>query len=162
MSTVTLSQRAAAPADLPALLAMMADFNRLEGIEFDARRFEPALRKLIADPSLGLVCLLSAAHEQRANSGYFVLSWGYDLEWGGRGAVLTELSLTPVQRGRRLGREAMRLVEEAARAGGAGALHLAVRPEKAPARRLYESAGFADPKRLLMTKELARSSRSTL
>jgi ribosomal protein S18 acetylase RimI-like enzyme len=165
-SELALHARPALLADVAELLVMMRDFNQLEGIQFEAQAIEPPLCSLIGDPSLGVVCMLEQnARETPAEAsaaGYFVLTWNYDLEWRGRDAMLTELYLRPALRGRRLGKAAMAEVERAALRGGAFAIHLAVRPENSPARRLYESAGFADPKRLLMTKELSRSVRSTL
>lgn len=154
-----LEARAAVAADVPMLLESMADFNRLEGISFDPAAIEAPLRVLLADPTLGLVRLLHDRGGQLA--GYFVLSWGFDLEWGGRDAFLTELYLVPAQRGRGLGAEVMAFVEDAALAGGARALHLAVRHENAAARRVYERAGFEAPKRLLMTKKLPDPERIT-
>ena len=154
-----LEARVAVAEDVPALLESMADFNQLEGISFDPLAIEGPLRTLLADPTLGLVRLLHDGSGKLA--GYFVLAWGFDLEWGGRDAFLTELYLLPAQRGRGLGAEIMALVEEAALAGGARALHLAVRQENGAARRVYERAGFEAPKRLLMTKKLQDPERIT-
>ena len=87
--------------------------------------------------------------------GYLVLTWGFDLEWSGRDAFLTELYLVASARARGLGRECLAHAERIARAHDAHALHLMVRDENLPARKLYARAGYVSPPRLFLTKELA-------
>jgi ribosomal protein S18 acetylase RimI-like enzyme len=144
----------AAPADVEVLLDMMQDFNALEAIEWSKVAGAPSLARLLAEPDLGEVCKLV---EGARLAGYFVVTWGYDLEWGGRDAFLTEFYLVPAARGRGLGRAALELVERRAAERGARALHLMVRHENAAAMRLYEGAGFVSPPRRFMSKVLARS-----
>jgi ribosomal protein S18 acetylase RimI-like enzyme len=86
--------------------------------------------------------------------GYFVVTWGYDLEWDGRDAFLTELFLMAHVRGGGLGKQAMNHVEAAARAHGARALHLMVRDDNDVARRLYSSHGYVSPPRTFLSKVL--------
>ena len=143
--------RAAAEGDVASLLAMMAAFNAAEGIAWSPEAGEEALRKLLADASLGVVGLFEEGAETR---GYFVLTWGYDLEWGGRDAWLTELYLRDEARGRGIGAPALAQVEATARAHDARALHLMVRPENGRAVRLYERAGFHAPPRVCLSKRL--------
>jgi len=51
--------------------------------------------------------------------GYFVLTWGYDLEWDGCDAFLTELFLVPAARGHGHGSGALVAAEAVAREHGA-------------------------------------------
>ena len=95
-----LRLRLATRADVAPLLSMMADFNRSEGISFDRPAFERALVRLLRDPSVGFVGLFV---ESGKPIGYAVLSYGFDLEWGGRDALLTEIYLFPERRRRGLG-----------------------------------------------------------
>ena len=44
---------------------------------------------------------------ERGLCGYFVLTWGFDLEWNGRDAFLSELFLIPDARGKALGAAAL-------------------------------------------------------
>jgi len=60
-----------------------------------------------------------------------VLTWGYDLEWDGCDAFLTELFLVPAARGHGHGSGALVAAEAVAREHGARALHLTVRHENA-------------------------------
>lgn len=67
---------------------MMVQFDPRRSIEWDVVEGEKVLHKLLTSPHLGLVGLL----EQKSELiGYFVLTWGFNLEWGGRDAFLTEL-----------------------------------------------------------------------
>jgi len=151
MNIPHVSTRGATADDAPRLCRMLAAFNRLEQIEWDESVGAPALRRLIAEPSLGFVGIVES--DGRAG-GYFIVTWGYDLEWGGRDAFLTDLYLEPELRGRGVGRYVMAAIEGVARAGGAAALHLMVRPENEPAVRLYARAGFRSPPRTLLSKAL--------
>ena len=148
---MTLRQRRASLADVPGLRPMMTDFNHLEAIDWTFERGEAALRQLLATSELGYVGL---ALVEEALCGYFVLTFGYDLEWNGRDAFLTELYLVPSARGCGFGRRLLAEAEAKAQERGAGALHLVVRPENAPALGLYLSTGFHETERRLLTKPL--------
>ncbi len=139
------------PSDADALLAMMADFNVLEEIPWTADKCRAPLQRLLASADLGVAALIL---ERDVTCGYALLTWGYDLEWQGRDAFLTEFYLLPAARGRGLATRAMALVEALAQRHEARALHLMVRPENAPAVRLYRRAGFAAPPRIFLSKPL--------
>ena len=100
--------RIAGEADVPLLLSMMEPFNALESTPWDAAAKEGALRTLLRDRQLGVAALLEG---EAGILGYFVLTWGYDLEWDGRDAFLTELFLVPAVRGRGHGGGALAAVE---------------------------------------------------
>jgi ribosomal protein S18 acetylase RimI-like enzyme len=137
--------------ELEPLLDMMQEFNALEDIPWSREDAAPAVQRLLASPELGVIAHIVEAGTVR---GYLVLTWGFDLEWNGRDAFLTELYLLPATRGRGLGRRALPLIEELARASGARALHLMVRPENHAALQLYRGAGYSSPPRTFLTKEL--------
>jgi GNAT superfamily N-acetyltransferase len=146
-----LTARIATDADVIELVPLMEQFNRLEGTAWDESRKTSALGKLLGDSELGVVCCLD---EPTGLVGYFVVTWGYDLEWDGRDAFLTELFLVERARGRKLGGLALEQAEAVARAHGARALHLMVRYENLPAQRLYARHGYSSPPRLFLSKEL--------
>ncbi|MHB8878668.1 MAG: GNAT family N-acetyltransferase [Myxococcaceae bacterium] len=137
--------------DLSALIPMMVEFNQEDGIAWSPATGEAALRRLLEDEQLGVVGL---AESDGATAGYFVLTWGYDLEWNGRDSYLTELYLRPEARGRGLGQVLLRASEEMAQHHGARALHLMVRPENAAAVALYARAGYQPPPRRFLSKGL--------
>ena len=140
--------RRATEADTALLLPRTAALNAHEGIAIDAPTLEAALRRLLGDPSLGCVWLI-----EPGPVGYAIVTFGYDLEFGGRDAYLTELWIDADARGGGAGRAALGLVGDAVRALGVGALHLQVRPDN-PAMRLYTRAGFVASPRVVMTRKL--------
>ncbi|MDO9016188.1 MAG: GNAT family N-acetyltransferase [Myxococcales bacterium] len=143
--------RAATLEDVPTLLDMMDAFNRLEGIPWSRDACDGALRKLLCDATPGAVGLVVEGAE---SVGYFVLTWGYDLEWQGRDAWPTEFYLSEGVRGRGLGARALEAVGSFAKAHDARAMHLMVREDNASALRLYRRAGFEPPPRLCLSKAL--------
>jgi ribosomal protein S18 acetylase RimI-like enzyme len=147
-----VSLRRAARADAPRLLGMMADFNGGEQIDLPVAVLAPALDRLLASDDLGRVWLVEAAGEI---AGYAVLTFGYDLEFAGRDAFLTELYLCPAARGRGLGRQVLGAIEQAAATLGIKAIHLMVRPENSAAVALYLAAGYASPPRTMLSKTLS-------
>jgi ribosomal protein S18 acetylase RimI-like enzyme len=138
-------------ASVDAVIDAMLVLNASEHIAWSREDGEAPLRELAARRELGVVSVL-----ERAGSfvGYFVLTWGFDLEWGGRDAFLTELYLSPASRGQGLGKRALGLVERTASAHGARAVHLMVRHDNTVAEALYRGAGFVEPPRKLLTKAL--------
>ncbi len=143
--------RPAAAADVPALLPMIRGLHEDERIPWDAPAVEAALRRLLAEPALGVVRLVEVGGRA---AGYAIATLGYDLEFQGHDAYLTELWLEPWARGQGLAPALLATIEGRIRAAGAQALHLQVRPGNAAARALYERAGFALSPRLFMTKRL--------
>jgi ribosomal protein S18 acetylase RimI-like enzyme len=152
-SSDRIEVRAARLADLDALLQMMAGFNRAEAIPFRRARVAPGLRRLLRERRLGIVVV--AAHPDRpALDGYAVATFGYDLEFAGTDAFLTEIYVRPARRGRGVGARLLDAVARALRAGGAGAVTLLVLPENRAARRLYARAGYAPVRRVAMVRRL--------
>jgi ribosomal protein S18 acetylase RimI-like enzyme len=151
----TIRIREATLGDLGVLLDLMEAFNVFERIPWKRSTGEPALRALLADERLGLVGLVE---DDASTLGYFIVTWGYDLEWNGRDAVLTELFLSENARGRGVGKLVLRRAESLAVEHGAHALHLMVRHDNEPARRLYQGAGYVSPPRTFLTKVLVGKS----
>ncbi len=153
MDAASVQLRVAGAVDVPVLLDMMADFNRIEAIAWERGSAEAPLRRLLGSPELGLIAVVERGDEVL---GYGVLAWGFDLEYAGRDAFLTEFYLRPEVRGQGLAAVAMALLLAEAQRHAVAAVHLVVRHENAPALRVYEKAGFVAPGRLLLTKKLSR------
>jgi ribosomal protein S18 acetylase RimI-like enzyme len=138
--------------DIDRLLELMDAFNRAERIPFDRERTRPALARLIGDRSLGRVQLILDG--ANAIAGYLVLTYGYDLEFDGRDAFLTEIFIEPAARRHGLAASALKELDELARSDGAGAIHLGVYADNEPALALYRRAGFAPLPRVFYSKRL--------
>jgi len=144
--------RPATRRDLPLILPRTRALNDHEGIAIDTASLEAALRALLEDERTGLVWLVLRGD---APIGYAITTYGYDLEYGGRDATLTELWIDPSARGTGAGGQVLDLLEPELAARGVHALHLQVRPEN-PAMRLYERSGFVTTPRHVMTRRLER------
>jgi ribosomal protein S18 acetylase RimI-like enzyme len=142
--------RRATPDDLPLLLPRTRALQDHESIPISDEALEAALRRLLDDTSLGGAWLIVADDIV----GYAIVTFGYDLEFGGRDAYLTELFVDEAARGHGAGTAALALLDPELRALGVRALHLQVRPDN-HATRLYERAGFAVVPRWIMSRRLS-------
>lgn len=142
--------RLATPADFATMLARTTAFNAHEGIVVDADQLVAGLHRLLAEPSLGGVWLVE--RDGRV-IGHAVVTYGYDLEFGGADAYLTEFWIDDAARGAGAGAAALDAIAGELRARDVRALHLQVRPDN-PAVRLYERAGFVTVPRVVMTRRL--------
>lgn len=155
-----LRLRRATPADLLSILPRTRALNAHEGIAVADDALEAALRALLLDATLGGVWLIERLAPASAEPpvaipiGYAIVTFGYDLEFAGRDAWLTELWVDDDARNTGAGGTALAMLEIELRPLGIRALHLQVRPEN-PALRLYERAGFTRSPRLILTRRLA-------
>jgi ribosomal protein S18 acetylase RimI-like enzyme len=147
--------RPARPSDLEELLRLMAEFNRVEGIPFRRTRAIPGLRRLLRERRLGVVVVAESADRRRLD-GYAIGTFGFDLEFAGPDAFLTELFVRAESRRSGLGARLLAAVTDGLRDAGARAVTLLVLPENAAARRLYASAGFKELPRIAMVRRLAK------
>ncbi len=146
---MTIDVVVAGPDDGEAILGLMEKFYVGERYPFDRDRARAALMPFLAEPALGRSWLF---RDGDMPVGYFVLTLGWSLEYGGRDAFVDELFVTPSHRGRGLGRRALETIEEACRELSVQALHLEVEKENLPAAELYRKRGFEDHDRRLMSK----------
>jgi GNAT superfamily N-acetyltransferase len=115
---------------------------------FDEPRCVPAMRRLIADPSLGRAWLMEVETQP---AGYVVLTLGYSIEFGGVAAFVDELFVAREHRGRGTGTRTLELIVDEARKLDVAILLLEVTQTNELAKRLYRRAGFADRGHRLMT-----------
>jgi GNAT superfamily N-acetyltransferase len=115
---------------------------------FDEPSCVPAMRRLIADPSLGRAWVIEVEAQP---AGYAVLTLGYSIEFGGVAAFVDELFVAREFRGRGVGTRTLKLVIDEARKLDVAILLLEVTGSNERARRLYREAGFADRGHHLMT-----------
>jgi ribosomal protein S18 acetylase RimI-like enzyme len=135
--------------DVAEILPRTQALNAEEQIVIDDASLEAAIRRLLGDATLGAVWLA----EESEVIGHAVVTYGYDLEFGGRDAFLTELWVDEGRRRRGAGTALLERIAEALPALDIRALHLQVRPEN-PALRLYERVGFVRSPRIVLTRRL--------
>lgn len=143
--------RGAGSRDLEILLPLVESFQEFERIPFEIEAARRNLGRLLEDGRLGQVLIAEIAPRP---IGYAILTYGYDLEFGGMDAYLTDLFLVEAERGRGLGQWLLGEVESAARAAGVQALHLMVAPQNHRAHHIYHRSGFHVSPRLFLTKIL--------
>jgi GNAT superfamily N-acetyltransferase len=137
--------------DIDALVPLMRDFCAFEHIPFDESRRRELLTQLIADTNKGALVLME---DDGVLVGYFVLGFGFSIEFGGRDALLDELYVIPGHRHRGIGSAALEHAYALCRSFGIACLHLEADYFNDRAHQLYLRQGFKDHERHLMTKWL--------
>ncbi len=140
-------------ARLESLVAFVEQYYRFDEIPFDEDAVRRGARDLIENPTLGGAWLVEV---DGRFVGHFVVTYGFDLEFGGRQATLTELFLVEECRSRGVGGAVLRFIEKTLDALGIGALELQVESDNETARGFYAKAGFeAHASRIPMSKRIA-------
>jgi GNAT superfamily N-acetyltransferase len=140
-------------ADIDRLAALMRELYDYDHLAFDEPAARRALEIILQDHSLGRVWLIQNGNE---TMGYVVLTLGYSLEYHGRDAFIDELYIRESHRGKGLGAEVIKFIEEVCRALEVQALHLEVERANIKAQNFYHKVGFEDHDRYLLTKRIAK------
>ncbi len=133
------------------MLRLIAAYYAFDHIAFDEAVTRAGLSRLLSDETLGRVYLLE---QGTAVAGYVLFTFGFDIEFGGRLATITDLYLEPRFRRRGLGSATLAFVADECRALGVKALELQVEEANLPAQALYRKFGFEQLSRLPMSKQL--------
>jgi ribosomal protein S18 acetylase RimI-like enzyme len=133
--------------DLAVFMRQLREDDPEEGA-FDESRSVPAMRRLLAEPSLGRVWMIEADGQV---AGYVALTLGYSIEFGGVAAFVDELFVAREFRVAGVGTKALELVIAEARTLDVAIVLLEVTQSNDRAKRLYRKAGFADRGHHLMT-----------
>ncbi|WP_189090298.1 GNAT family N-acetyltransferase [Deinococcus ruber] len=149
--------RCATASDLTATLSLIGEYYAFDGIGFDRDSLEQGLRTLLSEPLLGRVYLIESGTIESGMvvAGYTILTFGFDLEFGGRQATMTDLYLRPAFRGAGLGRASMAALEAVCQELEIGALELQVERDNRAAQAFYGRLGFQAHDRIPMSKRLS-------
>jgi GNAT superfamily N-acetyltransferase len=150
--------------DISRHLEIMREFYLDGNLEFVENVARESAERLIERPELGrIVWIMDGALPRDgrreklivdmppAPVGYFVLTVGYSLEFGGIITLLDELFVRPGFQGHGMGKKALLEAGKISREYGARALRLEVDRENDRARKLYEKTGFIAHARDIMT-----------
>jgi ribosomal protein S18 acetylase RimI-like enzyme len=143
---------AATASDLAKLLKLIRAYYRFDRIPFDRKTIASGLSVLINNQTLGRAWLIRDRH---LLVGYSILTFGFDLEFGGRQATLTDLYIDTRHRRKGIGRKVLRHLEAFCRTCGVKALELQVTGGNMRALRFYRSVGFEAYERIPMSKRIA-------
>jgi ribosomal protein S18 acetylase RimI-like enzyme len=136
--------------DLEPCLAMMRAYYEFDDIEFDPTRARLALEQLIREDH-GRAWVVQL--DDRL-AGYFIVLYGFSLEYGGRVLEIDELFVTAEFRGHGLGKAILKFVEAQAREIGVVVLSLETEPDNENAQAFYGRHGFTKLERHVMRKRL--------
>jgi len=146
-----VSIEAAVPRNSRTLLKFMKAYYRFEGISFDRREVASGLSLLLKDPAIGGAWLIL---NRGKPVGYLILTFGFDLEFGGPLAGLTDLYIEARHRRKGIGRTALAEVEEVCRSCGVKAIELQVTRKNASVVDFYRAIGFQAFDRVPMRKRI--------
>ena len=136
---------------LSLLMRFVREYYAFDQIPFHEEKLRQGLTMLLNEQRLGAAWLIQ---RQKRPVGYTAVTFGFDLEFGGRQATVTEFYLQPEHRGKGLGKMALEHVEEFVRRRGAQALELQVRRGNSSAYNFYRRYGFEEHDRIPMSKRL--------
>lgn len=143
--------RRAGPDDLEELVPLIRAYWEYDGIAFEESAVRRGLVQLLADVALGGAFLVDVDGDR---AGYFILTFGFDLEFGGRHAWITDLFLQERHRGRGLGRELFRFIDDMLRREGITMIELVVEHDNVEARAFYEKLGFRAADRVPLARRV--------
>jgi ribosomal protein S18 acetylase RimI-like enzyme len=143
----------ARPDDLRELRGLVRAYYQFDGIRLDPKSVTTALKNLLGRPSLGQVWI---ARDSGKVVGYAILSFNYDVEFGGVEGIVTDLFVKTNYRRRRLGQRIMAAMEEYCRAKKIGAIELQVEEHNRAAQAFYRKIGFARLSRIVMSRKVRK------
>ena len=137
--------------DLAELVRLVRAYYRFDQIRFNAGKTKVGVRRLLAHPELGRVWIIR--HGPRA-VGYAILTFNYDIEFGGLESILTDLFVESAYRGRGLGHKTVEAVLDYCQSVGIGMIELQVGSDNAEAQSFYRNLGFEPLPRIVMAREV--------
>lgn len=142
------SFRKADKEDIALLMEMIRSFYLEDHHDYQENRIRRALEDVLANREMALVYLVEADGHV---AGYFILSFGWSLEYYGRDVFIDELYIRENFRRLGLGKKSLDFIEQYVRDNKINAIHLEVNKFNI-ARKLYESRGYISHNSDLMSK----------
>ena len=137
--------------DIDLALEFVREYYALDHIPFDWGRVRRGLLEIANDAALGQFWFVR--HEDQ-DVGHALLSYGFDLEFGGRTATVTEVYLREAHRGLGLGTAVFEALEQHCAERGVQTLELQAERENTAARRFYTRLGFQAHDRVPYSKAI--------
>jgi GNAT superfamily N-acetyltransferase len=138
--------------DLPMLRSMMPGVYAYEGEMPDVDRWAAAVAELIQQPDLGRIWMINLDGQA---IGYMSATFGFSLEFYGRGIIIDELFVAEAYRSQGIGRQAIEFVEDFARGQSLHSLTLDVDIANTRGQQFYQARGFEYyPYMHIMNKQL--------
>lgn len=152
---MSLTIRLAGPRDWAKLLPLVAAYYKFDSIAFDRIITGRALRQLMRNHSLGRAWIVDAG---RSPAGYAILTYNYDLEFGGMQGIITDLFVAARYRRKGLGAKLIAAICDYCLTIGVAAIELQVTAANRKAQAFYRALGFRKSDRIVMDLEVDRRS----
>jgi len=146
-----VSFRSCSPKDHASVLKLAVAYYRFEKIRVNRKALSQGLHTLLRNPSQGKMWLMEV-HKKPV--GYALLTYTFDLEYGGAEGVLRDLFVEKRYRDQGVGSLALYEVEDYCRERGMRAFQLQLPRGNKSAERFYRKAGFRELARRVMMLEV--------
>ncbi len=143
--------RPCGPKDHATLLKFVTEYYRFDKIPFDRVSLSKGLDTLLRNISQGQAWLME---NHKRPVGYALLTYNFDLEYGGVEGMLTDLYVSKQFRKRGIGSLALYEIEDFCRERGIRAIELQVLHHNREAETFYRKAGFKILPRKVMLLEV--------
>jgi ribosomal protein S18 acetylase RimI-like enzyme len=158
-----VSFRPCSPKDHGTLLKFITAYYRFDKIPFNRKDLVQGVHTLLRNLSLGKAWLMES-HKKAV--GYAIVTYNFDLEYGGMEALLTDLYVEKRYRNKGIGSLALYEIEDFCRERGIRAIELQVQHHNKAAATFYRKAGFRIlPRKVLVlevrSEAVARAHRAT-
>ena len=132
--------RPCGPKDHKVLLKLIVAYYRFDKIPYKLESLSRGLDTLLRNLSQGQAWLLETHHRQAI--GYAILTYNFDLEYGGVEGMLTDLYVEKRFRDKGVGSLALYEIEDFCRERGIRNIELQVQHHNKSAHTFYKKAGF--------------------
>jgi GNAT superfamily N-acetyltransferase len=139
--------RPCGPKDHAALLKFVIAYYRFDKIPLNRKSLSKGLDAMLRNPSQGQSWLMES---HKAPVGYAVLTYNFDLEYGGVEGMLTDLYVSPRFRMKGIGSLALYEIEDYCRERGIRTIELQILNHNKSAEKFYKNAGFRTLARKVM------------
>ena len=146
-----VSFRSCGPKDHKALLKLVIAYNKYEKIPVHRKSLSQGLDALLRNPSQGKMWLME---NHKKPVGYALLTYNFELEYGGAEGVLRDLFVEKKFRNQGIGSLALYEIEDYCRERGMRAFQLQLPLRNKSAAIFYRKAGFRELPRRVMILEV--------
>ena len=154
-------------ANASALLSWIEKYYRYDHIAFHAEKIKSALTLLLQDDSYGFAYFVRYDENEvdkkvdkkvdikdHARVGYFICTQGFDLEMGGKYALITDLYFEESSRRRGLGSATLAFIAAEAKKRNWHSIELQVEMDNEEAQAFYQKMGFRQLTRYSMSRNI--------
>ena len=133
--------------DIEQIILLMEEFYQIDGYPFNRQTTVQLFHKFIKDEKLGTAWLV---YHQNELVGYVILTFAFSFEYQGKIAFLDELYLKESARGKGIGKEIVRFVQDEAAKLSLKIIYLEVETHNQAAQKLYIANDFSIHPRKIM------------